>query len=213
MADPYAPRAETHTARAPSGPPPWAGVVERQGGQLIGSIAELVERELAEAPFVGVVCRGAGLLPPLARLAAPAAVALLLGRDDQRVDARTASDAVGKLTSASVELYAIKHGWVAGPANRPGAVAVSAELIDAVLHEAQAGKVGWELDPDFGYEVAAEVPGLDPGAALALSPRLLYTGLGRAYEHAALVAAIKDERRAAFESTEGLDPAIAGALG
>ena len=180
----------------------------------MASVAELhAAADLSRARFVCVVCRGAGLLPPLVRVQPHSAVALLLTHGEPPAAADPANDAVRLLDELDAELYAIKHGWVAGPAERPGALAISAELIAAVLDAAQHDAIGWELDPDFGYEIATRIPGMDGPEALALSPRLLYTQLGRVYEHAALVEAIKRERRFILESIEGLDPAIAGALG
>ena len=226
MADPYAPRAETHTGTAPPGPPPWLEVVEERGGATVASVAELAALDRGEARFVAVVYRGAGLLPLLARLRPEQAVALAITHSqvsgaqaaeapvsgESAADAAEANDALQLLSRSGIELYALKHGWVAGPEDRPGAVAVSAELVAVLLDAAERDQISWEVDPDFGYEVAARVPGVNGPEALALTPRLLYTAVGRVYEHAALVPAIRMERRSVLEAIEGLDPTIVGAL-
>ena len=62
-----------------------------------------------------------------------------------------------------------------------------------VLDAALAGTVSWETDPDFGYEVAASVPGLESPEDGALMPRLLYTRADRPYEHAAIVPRVRAE--------------------
>ena len=213
MADPYAARVETLTGQAPAGPPPWTAAVGENGGVIAASVAELGELDLDQASLVAILCRGAGLLAPVARVSPAAAVALLLTHGEASADAMVPNAAVDFLAASGRDAYAIKHGWVAGPEGRPGAVEITATLVGAVLSAAAAGRLPWERDPDFGYEVAAAVPGVDGAEALALSPRLLYTDLGRAYEHAALVVATKDERRAALEAIQGLDPTILAALG
>jgi len=214
MPDPYAQRTRTLTGQGPSGSPPWTDAVQERDGILTRSVAELAAAGIAEAEFVAVLCRGAGLLPAVVRLKPVQAAALALLHADREAVAvaADASNALDALSGSEPDLYAIKHGWVAGPRERAGAVAVSAELVAVVLDAAREGSIVWELDPDFGYEVAAEVPGLGSEAALALCPRLLYTRLGRVYEHAELVALIKRERRDQLESIEGLDSEILGAL-
>ena len=213
MADPYAARAETDVGTAPTGPPPWTETVEKRQGLAVSTVEELTAAKLGAARFVCLVCRGAGLLPPLARLSPAAAVALLLTHDEVTADAKSAREAHGALDAVECALYAIKHGWVAGPEDRPGAVPISAELVASVLDTEGRGEVVWEIDPDFGYELPTQVPEVEGAAALALSPRLLYTAFGRAYEHAALVAATKSQRQAKLEAIDGLDPAIVCALG
>ena len=56
-----------------------------------------------------------------------------------------------------------------------------------------AGAVSWETDPDFGYEVAASVPGVEAPEDGLLVPRLLYTRADRVYEHAAIVPRVRAE--------------------
>ena len=79
------------------------------------------------------------------------------------------------------------------------------------VHLALVDGVTWENDPDFGYDVPAEVPGVDGEAARALLPRLLYGDHDRVYEHASLAAAKKRERAEIAASVPGLDPGVASA--
>ncbi len=72
-------------------------------------------------------------------------------------------------------------------------MAIADRFVASVLDAALAGAVSWEFDPDFGYEVAASVPGVEfPDDGLLL-PRLLYTRADRVYEHAAIVPRIRAE--------------------
>lgn len=225
MVDPYATRAYTDAGEVPPGPPPWERAVAERGGALLGALGDLASTDLprtdlagtdlAEAPFAAVRCRDAGLLPAVARLEPAQAVAVLIAdaHPEVEVDGAAANDALGRLSAVGTELFALKHGWVGGPEGSEGAVAVSAELVASVLDAAADGAVEWERDPDFGYEVAASVPGLEPPVADALRPRLLYAYNGRVYEHAALVPRIKRERAERLGRIAGLDPRIATALG
>jgi hypothetical protein len=84
---------------------------------------------------------------------------------------------------------------VGGGPDRAGSREIEQALVETVLDAALAGDVQWEIDPDFGYEVAASVPGIDfPDDGLLL-PRLLYTRADRPYEHAAIVPRVRDEVR------------------
>lgn len=213
MVDPYAPRRKTDAGEAQAGAPRWLTQVQERGGVPIESVNELLAAKLSEAAFICIVCRGAGLMPPVARVRPRAAAALLLANGEPRADAASGNLALEVLERIDTKLYAIKHGWVAGPEDRAGAIVVSAELVAKVLDAAAREQVSWETDPDFGYEIAARVPSVNEPEALALSPRLLYTALGRVYEHATLVPALKRERREVLEAVEGLDPAILSALG
>jgi phosphoenolpyruvate carboxykinase (ATP) len=56
------------------------------------------------------------------------------------------------------------------------------------------GTIEWEADPDFGYQVARSVPGIDEGDLDVLQPRLLYRATGRKDGYQAAVEQLKDDR-------------------
>jgi phosphoenolpyruvate carboxykinase (ATP) len=89
--------------------------------------------------------------------------------------------------------YLLKAGRVGGPEGEPGSLAISEDVVTRVLDAALGGAVEWERDPDFGYEVAASVPGVEPPEDGLLLPRLLYTRADRVYEHAAIVPRVRAE--------------------
>jgi phosphoenolpyruvate carboxykinase (ATP) len=64
----------------------------------------------------------------------------------------------------------------------------------AIVKGIAEGTITWERDPDFGYDVATSVPGIDAADADVLAPRRLYERLGRADEYRAIVGRLKDER-------------------
>jgi hypothetical protein len=207
LADPYATTAPDLSGR-PDGPPSWADAVAERGGEEIGSA------DLAAADgFTYVHCRGVGTLAPIARLDPPLAVLLWLEHSRESVSVPQANRALAALRTSERPLYAIKQGWIGGPAERPGCLEVGGDMIEAVLDAAAAGTARWERDPDFGYEVPALDEGLDAARARSLMPRLHYADHDRVYEHAGLVAAKKRERHALAAALPGVDPAIVAASG
>jgi ATP-dependent phosphoenolpyruvate carboxykinase len=98
--------------------------------------------------------------------------------------------AVAKLNDGR---YLLKAGRVGGPEGSTGSLAISDDLVARVLDATVAGEVEWETDPDFAYEVAASVRGIEPPEDGLLMPRLLYARADRPYEHAAEVARLRDE--------------------
>ena len=73
------------------------------------------------------------------------------------------------------------------------------------------GIIEWTVDPDFGYDVAAAVPGADD--IEPLQPRRLYGRQGRTDEHDAMVARLKRERKEFLGSFPGLDESLVKSLG
>jgi phosphoenolpyruvate carboxykinase (ATP) len=79
--------------------------------------------------------------------------------------------------------------------------------VQAIVQET----ITWVTDPDFGYEIAASVPGIDD--IEILQPRRLYERQGRLAEYDAMVARMKRERREYLASFTGLDEAIVKSIG
>ncbi len=151
-----------------------------------------------------------GLLPPIARLGAPLAAVLLIGPGD---GASAAEAAAARLETVAAPLLLLKEGIVAGPAGRPGAFPVEPSLSELLLGAALDERIVWESDPDFGYEVAADVPGVDRPAADALCPRLLYAAADRVYEHADLVVGYKRLRHERLAAIGCIDSELLAATG
>ncbi len=207
MADPYATRTPDLSGR-PEGPPAWLEEVLGQGGFVIGPDGDLAAGKPA---FAVVACCGIGSLAPFAAVDPAMAVLLWLEHVADPRDGAAANRLLAGLTDFEAPVFAIKQGSVGGPAERPGCVAVTAELI-ATLLDGREG-IEWERDPDFAYSVPASVPGLVDPAARILMPRLLYADSDRVYEHAGLVAARKRERYEMAASIIGLDPTVVAIAG
>lgn len=210
MADPYAVREGVAAGEQPADPGPARELVERFGGHCATELGDLHRLDDRAGDFVAVVVRDEGPLPPIAAIE-PAFAVVLMTRSPG--GCRPANDALSALDDAGRPIFLLKQGLVAGPTGREGAFAVKAELIERLLGAALAGEVEWEVDPDFGYRVAARVPGLEGADADALCPRLLYGAADRVYEHAEAVAALKRERHRRLSAVPGIDERLLAATG
>ena len=191
----------------------WEGLVRDYGGSLVASLAEADDAELAGARLVAVLCQDDGILPAVAALEpAQAAAYLTLGdRGPAAARAAAANRFWERLGASAVDAYLLKFGRVGGP-DPERSIEVTREHAAAIVNAIVAGTVEWEQDPDFGYRVAAEVPGIEGRDRFLLIPRLLYARTERVYEHAALVPELKRERVARLSALEGLDAAIIDAI-
>jgi phosphoenolpyruvate carboxykinase (ATP) len=191
----------------------WDELVRDRGGTPVASLAEAGAAKLVGARFVAVLRRDDGVLPAVAALEPAQAVAHLTLADTGPVVTR-AADAnrfLERLQASHVDPYLLKAGRVGGT-DPEGSVEIEQEHAAAILNAVLAGTVEWELDPDFGYRVAAEVPGIEGSDRFLLIPRFLYARTERIYEYAALVPELKRERVARLSALEGVDPAIIDAV-
>jgi phosphoenolpyruvate carboxykinase (ATP) len=191
----------------------WDELVRDRGGTPVASLAEADAAKLAGARFVAVLGRDDGVLPAVAALEPAQAVAHLTLADTGPVVTR-AADAnrfLERLEASHVDPYLLKAGRVGGT-DPEGSLEIEEEHAAAILNAVLAGTVEWELDPDFGYRVAAEVPGIEGRDRFLLIPRFLYARTERVYAYAALVPELKRERVARLSALEGLDPAIIDAV-
>ena len=114
------------------------------------------------------------------------------------------------LATAPMDIYLMNTGWIGGGDGDPNAKKVSIPISSAVVKAIADASITWERDPDFGYEVATTVPGIDD--AEFLQPRALYERQGRADEYAGEVARLKGERTAFLGQFAGLKSEIIGAI-
>lgn len=83
----------------------------------------------------------------------------------------------------------------------------SSAIVQAIAEDA----ITWTEDPDFGYEIATSVPGVDD--VEIIQPRRLYERQGRLGEYSGLAARVKRERTEYLSSFAGLDEAIVKSIG
>jgi phosphoenolpyruvate carboxykinase (ATP) len=97
------------------------------------------------------------------------------------------------LDGHELKVFLLNTGSVGGKADDERAkkltIADSAALVEGIV----TGSIDWELDRDFGYEVATACPGIDDPEKL--QPRRLYRRQGRDHEYDEIVDRLKRERR------------------
>ena len=113
-------------------------------------------------------------------------------------------------TMPDLEVYLMNTGRVGGTDGDERSKKVKIRHSAAVVEGIVAGTVAWVEDPDFGYYVAASIPGF-PDDEL-LQPRRLYERQGRSDEYDRIVASLTEERRAYLRSFPDLDQSIIDAI-
>ncbi len=108
-----------------------------------------------------------------------------------------------------LEAYVLNTGRVGGEGEGSKDVRIpdSSAIVEAIVR----GTIEWVLDPDFGYEVAATVPGVDD--IELLQPRRLYERQERMAEYEEIAARLQRERVEYLRSFPVLDPAVLDGLG
>jgi phosphoenolpyruvate carboxykinase (ATP) len=108
------------------------------------------------------------------------------------------------------DVYLVNTGRVGGSGDHPGSKKLEIEHSGAIVEAIAEGTITWERDPDFGYDLATAVPGIDDPELLR--PRLLYERTGRADEYRAWVERLKRERAEFMAGFPGLRAEILAAV-
>ncbi|MBV8444537.1 MAG: phosphoenolpyruvate carboxykinase (ATP), partial [Candidatus Dormibacteraeota bacterium] len=114
------------------------------------------------------------------------------------------------MDSCNFAVYLLNTGRIGGPEGEASSKKVTIPYSSAVVKAIAEGTIQWEADPDFGYEVASAVPGIDDPEIL--QPKKLYQRTGRGDEYASIVERLKGERRAYLEKFPGLRDEIVAAV-
>ncbi len=112
--------------------------------------------------------------------------------------------------SGRFQVYLLNTGAVGGGDGDPNAKKVRIPHSSALVKAIAEGTISWETDPDFGYEVASSVPGIDD--LELLQPRRLYHRQGRDAEHAAIVERLRRERLDYLAGFPGLNDELIAAI-
>ncbi|HYH28619.1 MAG TPA: phosphoenolpyruvate carboxykinase [Actinomycetota bacterium] len=115
------------------------------------------------------------------------------------------------LDSHPMEVFLMNTGRVGGKDGDERSKKVKIPHSSAIVKAIAEATISWTDDPDFGYEVATDVPGIDD--ADLLQPRRLYEAQGRVDEYRGFVERFKSERVAFLEGFPGLDSEIVKAVG
>jgi phosphoenolpyruvate carboxykinase (ATP) len=192
--------------------------------------------EIAEAHFLLILNRNEGIIPAVAKLEGPQAAAYFMLGETRGTSAGGADEA-GKalrvpgtnpffpmphdhqgnrflelLADHPLEVFLMNTGRVGGPETDERSRKVRIAHSSAIVKGIAEGTIEWEHDPDFGYLVAARVPGIDDADDAVLRPRELYAAQSRSDEYAAVVQRLKTERRAFLEDFPSLSDDIVAAV-
>jgi phosphoenolpyruvate carboxykinase (ATP) len=190
--------------------------------------------EVPPADFLLILNRNENIVPGVARLEAAQAAAYFMlgettgtsagGKDEEgkflrvpgtnpffpRDMADMGNRMLELLDSRDLQVFVLNTGRVGGTddaRSKKVTIPYSSAMVEAIV----SGTIEWVTDVDFGYEVAAAVPGIDD--IEILQPWRLYQREGRQDEYDALVARLKRERRDYLASFAGLDEAIVKSIG
>jgi phosphoenolpyruvate carboxykinase (ATP) len=111
-------------------------------------------------------------------------------------------------TIPDLEAFVLNTGRIGGDGDGSKNVGIpdSSAIVQAIVE----GSIDWVIDPDFSYQVAAHVPGIEDTELL--QPRLFYERMGRGDEYESVVARLKKERSEYLAAYDGLDPSIPSGL-
>ena len=112
--------------------------------------------------------------------------------------------------SRPFEVYLMNTGSVGGPEGSSNSKKVTIEDSSAIVKAIAEGTIAWTRDPEFGYEVAEGVTGIDD--VEVLQPKRLYERTGRSDDYRTMVQRFKQERVAELQKYPGLDQEIVAAI-
>jgi len=190
--------------------------------------------EIAEAHFLLILNKNENIVPAVAKLEGPQAAAFFMLGETTGTSAGGADEA-GKflrvpgtnpffpmphdlqgnrflelLAQHPLEVYVMNTGRVGGPEGDDRSRKVRIKHSSAIVKGIAEGTIEWEQDPDFGYLVAASVPGIDEPEIL--QPRRLYEEQGRGEEYRGLVERFKGERAEFLRGFASLSDEIVAAV-
>ena len=204
------------------------------GFEVIESAAT---RPIDEAHFLLVLNRNENIIPAVAKVEGPQAAAFFMLGETTGTSAGGASeegrflrvpgtnpffplphDLQGNrflelVEEHPLEIYVMNTGSVGGKVDDERSKKVRIAHSSAIVKGIAEGTISWEEDPDFGYLVATEVPGIDREDADVLQPRRLYEAQGRREEYQALVERFKRERSEFLRAFASLSDEVIDTVG
>lgn len=107
------------------------------------------------------------------------------------------------LEKIPLEVYLMNTGWVGGKKGTDSSRKVKIPHSSAVVKGIAEGTIQWTKDPDFGYEIATHVPGIDVSDHCLLQPKPYYEELGKGDEYQRFVSRLKTDRREHLSKFDG----------
>ena len=115
------------------------------------------------------------------------------------------------LATHPIETYLLNTGRVGGKDDDDRSKKLRIPDTSACVKGIAEQTIAFETDPDFGYQVATSVPGLDDDEKL--QPRKLYAQQGRADDYARIVERLKNDRVEHLQQFTQLSEEIIKAVG
>jgi phosphoenolpyruvate carboxykinase (ATP) len=192
-----------------------------RNGRAVFSFSDIEAADAASikrADFLLVLNRNENVIPAVAKLEGPQAAAFFMlgettgtaagGKDEEGVFLRVPGtnpffpmhhDNQGNrflelLEQNPIDVYIMNTGRVGGPESESRSKKVRIPHSSAIVKAIAEGTIEWTVDPDFGYKVAAQVPGIDADDLDILQPGRLYEATGRGQEYRQRVERLKAER-------------------
>ncbi len=110
-----------------------------------------------------------------------------------------------------MEVFLMNTGRIGGKDDDERSKKVKIPHSSACVKGIAEGTISWTDDPDFAYQVAESVPGIDDPELL--QPRRLYERQGRMQEYRDFVERLRAERSDFLGRFGGLDEEILQAVG
>lgn len=193
-------------------------------------------REVPQADFLLILNRNENIIPGVCKLDAKQAAAYFMLGETQGTSAG-GKDEEGKflrvpgtnpffpllhsqqgnrflelLKAHPMDVFLMNTGRVGGSDADERSQKVRIGHSSAIVKGIAEGTIIWQTDPDFGYQTATEVPGINAEDRGILEPRFLYHEQGRGDEYMAHVERIRRERLDYMNSFPGLENEIIAAL-
>jgi len=200
------------------------------------SIEAYDARQLKSADFLLILNRNENIIPAVAKLTPQQAAAYFMLGETQGTSAGGAEEA-GKflrvpgtnpffpmehdyqgnrflelMAEHQLDVYLMNTGRVGGADGVEGSQKVRIPHSSAVVKGVAEGTIEWAVDPDFGYQIATKIPGIDENDDAVLNPKALYEKLGRSDEYQRHVARFKEERSEFLKKFPALSDEIVQAV-
>src|SRR5438876_6317170 len=191
-------------------------------------------RQLEKADFLLILNRNENIIPAVAKLEGPLAAAFFMLGETKGTSAGGAAEA-GKslrvpgtnpffpllhaqqgnrmlelMKGSPMDVYLMNTGRTGGDDKDERSKKVRIQQSSAIVTAIAEGTIKWTKDPDFGYLVATEVPGVDDHDYL--QPKKLYEQQGRIAEYNELVNKYNVDRREYLRKWKGLSEEIVNAI-
>src|SRR3989440_1366903 len=193
-------------------------------------------RELQSADFLLILNANGNIIPPGPSLTAKQAAAYFMLGETQGTSAGGAEEA-GKFLRVpgtnpffpddhdhqgnrflelmgehQLDVYLMNTGRVGGPEDDERSAKVRIKHSSAIVKGIAEGTIEWTGDPDFGYQVATAVPGIEDPDSAVLRPKELYESQGRSDEYTKIVDRLKAERAEYLSKFPALSEEIVAAV-